>query len=313
MDFDCFKTAKELLSNDLILIVSHRNPDGDTLCSSSALCSALRRAGRTAYLFANPQISEKFSEYTDDYLAPDSFLPKYIVAVDVADVDMVSQGFECMVDLCIDHHKSNPHFAKNNCINFEKSATAEIILEIINLIDGDITPHEADMLYIGLATDNGCFQYGNTNADSHLAAAALIDAGADILNLNNEFFGTFSRARIALQGMIFKGFEFYHDGAVVISSITKAMIIESGATEDDLNNIASLPAKVEGAIIAVTIREINDNYVRVSVRTKGDFNANDICAVFGGGGHPMAAGCSIEASLYHAKSMILEVVDSLWK
>lgn len=313
MNYDFHKTAHELLTYDDVLIVTHRNPDGDTLCSASALCSALRRAGRKAYLFPNPQITERYSGYTSPYLAGSSFVPGYYVSVDVADTDMFADGFSGDVDLCIDHHGTNPGFAKKNCIFPYKSATAEIVLEIIEQMNSDVTPEEADLLYIGLSTDNGCFQYANTNSDSHLAAAKLIQFGADVYPLNEKFFRRFSRERIVLEGMIYSGMEFYHDSAVVISMITLDMLSASGAGEDDLDDIASLPGRIDSEMVGVTIRERSDGTSKISVRTRPGMSASEICAAFGGGGHTMAAGCTIHEKPERARKLILEVIDSLWK
>ena len=81
-------TAQEcsqlLLSKNNILIITHTNPDGDTLCSAAALCSALRRAGKRANLFRNPAVTAKYMPHVEKYFAPKSFKPKYIVSVDVA-------------------------------------------------------------------------------------------------------------------------------------------------------------------------------------------------------------------------------------
>ena len=68
--------AKLLLTHENILILTHKNPDGDTVASAAALCSALRRGGRTAWLFQNPQIGDKLLAYVGKYFAPEDFVPK---------------------------------------------------------------------------------------------------------------------------------------------------------------------------------------------------------------------------------------------
>ena len=178
-------TAQEcsqlLLSKNNILIITHTNPDGDTLCSAAALCSALRRAGKRANLFRNPAVTTKYMPHVEKYFAPKSFKSKYIVSVDVATEKMFAEGFDGAIDLCIDHHPTNSHYAKKELVCPDKAACGEIVLAVIKEMCGGITQEEADLLYIAVTTDTGCFQYLNTNAATFRAAAELLEYGADIV------------------------------------------------------------------------------------------------------------------------------------
>ncbi|MDO4354835.1 MAG: DHH family phosphoesterase, partial [Clostridia bacterium] len=99
--------AEILRENDDYILITHIRPDGDTLGSAAALCSALRRLGKRAYLYPNPEITPKYHKYVKDYLAPEGYEGAYTVAVDVAGEHMLAKGFEGKVKLCIDHHNSN--------------------------------------------------------------------------------------------------------------------------------------------------------------------------------------------------------------
>lgn len=307
---DC---ANVLMSHDNFLLLTHKNPDGDTLGSATALCSALRRAGKTAYLYNNPQITEKFLPYTEAYIAPSDFEPEYIVAVDVASEEMFPRDFEGSVDLCIDHHPSNSHYAKSFLVRGEKSACGEIILDQIKRLHGSITKEEADLLYIALSTDTGCFQYLNTNAAAFRAAAELLDAGADYSTINTAFFRKVSKARLKLEGMMYSGMRLYRDGKISVICVTKEMLKAAGAVENDLDDLAGLAGRVEGSLLNITIREMDDGTSKVSLRSGKSVNSSDICAVFGGGGHAMAAGCTIMGTPEKAGEMLLAVIDEVWK
>ena len=113
--------AKLLLTHENILIVTHRNPDGDTVASAAALCSALRRGGRNAYLYPNPQVNRHLRPFAEKYFAPEDFTAKYTVAVDVATEGMLPKGFEGAVDLCIDHHPTNSGYAGETLVRADKS------------------------------------------------------------------------------------------------------------------------------------------------------------------------------------------------
>lgn len=305
--------ANILLSNDNILIVTHKNPDGDTVASAAALCSALRRAGKTAYLFENPQISEKLGLYAAKFFAPDGFEPMYTVAVDVATENMLSRGFKGKADFCIDHHPTNSHYAAEYFVRSKKSSCAEIVLDVILGMNEDITKEEATLLYIGLSTDTGCFQYSNTNSDTFRAASELLKYGADNVEVNTLFFRKVSRARLMLESMLYSGMKFYRDGKIAVATVTLDMLEKAGANEDDCDDLAGLAGRAEGSIVNITIREQADGSSKISVRTTEEVSSIEICAVFGGGGHAMAAGCTIFGSPDKAREMLLNVIDEVWK
>ena len=310
-------TAQEcsqlLLSKNNILIITHTNPDGDTLCSAAALCSALRRAGKRANLFRNPAVTTKYMPHVEKYFAPKSFKSKYIVSVDVATETMFAAGFDGAIDLCIDHHPTNSHYAKKELVCPDKAACGEIVLAVIKEMCGGITQEEADLLYIAVTTDTGCFQYLNTNAATFRAAAELLEYGADTGMVNVKFFRKASRARLKLEGMIYSTMGFYRDGKISVAIITKEMLRQAGASEEDCDDLAGLAGRAEGASVNITIRERDNGSSKVSVRTGRDVSSSDICAVFGGGGHAMAAGCTIDCPPEKARDMLLAVIDEVWK
>ena len=310
------QAAKELLTHENILLLTHCNPDGDTVASAAALCSALNRGGRTAYLFRNGQITEKLLRYCEQYFAPEDFRPKYVVAVDVADEKLFARGFSGKVDLCIDHHPTNTGYAAQSLVRPEKAACAELVLELIQCMNGELTEEEATLLYIGLSTDTGCFQYANTNAAAFRAAAELLRMGAKNTEINWIFFRKVSVARLKLESMIYAGLRFYRDGKIVIATVTRRMLAESGAGEDDLDDLddlAGLSGRAEGAVLNITIREQPDGSSKISVRSNEEVSSSAICAVFGGGGHEMAAGCTIYGDTEKARELLLNVIDEVWK
>lgn len=307
---ECAKLLKE---HDGFLLVTHKNPDGDTVCSAAALCSALRRAGKTAYLYPNPQIIEKMQPYAAPYYAPDGFAPAYHVAVDVATEELFPRGFAGRVDLCVDHHPTNSHYAGEELIRAEKSSCGEIVLDLIKSLCGDVTREEATMLYVAVTTDTGCFQYANTSYQTLGAGAELLRLGADGYAVTQAFFRKVSIARMKLEGMIYSNMSFHRDGKVVIALVTLDMMDRASATEDDCDDLAGLSGRAEGCDINVTIRELKDGSSKVSVRSVPGVSSTEICAAFGGGGHEMAAGCTIPCAPERAREMLLAVIDEVYK
>jgi len=311
MDYkDC---ASLLASNDDYLILTHKNPDGDSIGSSAALCSALRRFGKKAFLYANPDFNAKYLPYIKPFVQKSDFSPKYVIAIDIASESQFPKGFEGKVDLCIDHHPTNTHYASNYLVAAEKSACGEAVMPIIRLLCKKITKQEATLLYMAVSTDTGCFKYANTNAGTMRAAAELLEAGADNLLINEEFFRKVSRNRLALEGMIYSGLRYYRDGLISVASITLDMIRESGITDEDLDDLAALCGRARGSKLNITIRETECDVSRVSLRSAPGVDCSKIAAVFGGGGHTLASGCTIKSSAEKARAILLEVIDEVWK
>lgn len=305
--------AKALLGRDKFLILTHKNPDGDTVGSACALCSALRRKGKTAWLYPNPQIEKKLVSYAEPLFAPESYEPGCIVSVDIATEGLFPLGFEGAVELCVDHHPTNSHFAKNELIKPERSACGEIVLDLIKTLCGKPNKAEATLLYIALTTDTGCFQYSNVNARSFSAASELLRYGADNRMVSLVFFRKVSAARLKLEGLIYSSMEYYRDGKLTVATVTNEMLKKAGATEDDCSDLAGLPGRGENSVVSVTIKETEDGKSKISVRSNPEVSSSAICAVFGGGGHDMAAGCTISSPPDKAKEMLLAVIDELWK
>ena len=309
---DCLDYLK---SNDGYLLVTHIRPDGDTLGSAAALCHILRRMGKTAYLYNNPQVTATYALFVDRYLAPEDFVPQHIITVDLASENLFPEGFskKNTVELCIDHHPTNSGYARRLLCDPDKASCGEIVLELVKLAFGAPDKTVADLLYIAVSTDCGCFVYSNTRADTHRAAAELIDAGADHKKLNKLLFRTFSYSRLMLEGMIYTGMRRYGEkNCVTVVTVTLDMMEKCGATEDDCDDLASMAGRVAGNRVAVTIRELETGLCKVSLRSGEDFDCAAICALHGGGGHRMAAGCTMHSDPDETRDTIVwDILEAL--
>lgn len=304
------EAAELLRSRENVLLITHTRPDGDTLGSAAALCSALRRLGKRSALYPNAGVTAKYLPFVQPYLSADPFTADYTVSVDTADVKLFPEGFGGQVDLAIDHHPSNTGFAALTLVDPESAACGEIILELIKLLTGCVTKEEADLLYIAVSTDTGCFQYSNVTAHTHLTAAELLRSGADSARLSRLFFRTFSAARLRLEGYIYSQLISLRGGEINIALVTREMMEKAGVVEDDMDDIASLPGRVMGSRASVTIREKSDGSSKVSLRTVGGLNASKICSLFGGGGHAAAAGAELDCPPDEAAEKLRRAIEA---
>lgn len=290
------------------VLLTHRRPDGDTIGSAGALCLALRAMGKEAFLFPNAEFTKGYMKYVEPLMAPDGYVPEAVVAIDTATPDLFPCGFEDEVDICIDHHPSNSGYAKHNIVWDKRASCGELVFEIIKALGVEVTKEIAEYLYVAVSTDTGCFCYANTSSETLRAAADIIDCGVDNGRLNKELFRAVSRARLTLEGLIFSSLEIYCDNKVVIAVITKDMMEKAGTTEDDCDDIASLPGRLAGSRVSATIKEKGPDETKISMRSTRAFNSNEICAQFGGGGHAMAAGCTIRLGYKEAKKLLLDAI-----
>ena len=302
-----------LNDNDGYLLLTHIRPDGDTLGSAAALCHILRRMGKTAWLYPNPQVTETYAPFVAPYMAPAGYAPARVVAVDLAAENLFPEGFSPRpIELCIDHHPTNSGYARYLLCQPEKASCGEIILQLAQAADM-LDRETASLLYMAVSTDCGCFVYANTGADTHRAAAALIDAGADYKRLNKLLFRTFSYSRLMLEGLIYAGMRRYgQDQCVTVATVTLAMLAQAHATEDDCEDLASLAGRVAGSRVSVTIRELSPGVSKLSLRSGEDFDSSAVCRLHGGGGHKMASGCIINASPDQARDIIVrDILEAL--
>jgi phosphoesterase RecJ-like protein len=310
--FNAKQTALFLKQNDCFLILTHALPDGDTLGSAFALESALRNSGKKAKVLCPDEIPSKFLFLkTDNDL---DFEPKTIVAVDVADQKLLgsfSEIYGDKIDLCIDHHHSNKGFAKRLYLEGYSAAACECIYNVIAELGTEITPHIADCLYTGIATDTGCFKFSNTTPRTHRYAALLIEKGADHSEINRVMFEVKSRAKIAVEKQILDNIEFANDGKIAVVVITNDMLTAAGTALAELDGITSIARSIEGVLIGITVKEMPSGKVRASVRTFEPYNAGEICAVFGGGGHERAAGCEFSCGTQEAKQLLLKTAKEV--
>ena len=305
------QVASLLLEGDKYLIVTHKSPDGDTIGSATALCGALRRAGKTAFLFNNPQIVEKYAPYIEGCIAPVGYEYSRAIAVDVASDDMRARGYEGDFWLCIDHHPTNPGYAEHNLIRPESAACAMIILQVIKELTGSVTADEATLLYIGLTTDTACFRHGNTDPAALRAGAELLELGARSREVIITFFEKSSAARLRFESELYSAIRLYLDGKVAAVIVSREMVEKTGVTENDLEDLSNLVTRVDGPVIGVTVKELeNGEGSKISLR---GLHAAEVCSSFGGGGHAVAAGCSIKEPPEKALEMIINALKEALK
>ena len=300
---------------DDILILCHKNPDGDTIGCAGALYLALKALGKNAAILCSDTIPKMY-DYMELRWFDGSFNPAFVVAVDVASIQLFGENnnvpqYAAHTNLCIDHHASNSGYAYETLLDPGAAAACEFLLDVIVDMGGTITPQIANCLYTGISTDTGCFRYASATAESYRIAADLIEAGADNGRINRVMFETKTKTYARLERLALESMRFYLDERVAIITVTQEMYHLTGSNEQETEGLAPLTRQIEGVEVGITIREKPDGTCKASLRTFESVNAAEIAKAFGGGGHPQAAACNLDMDVKTARAKLVEKCGEL--
>ncbi len=308
-NIDIIKTAQMLKEKNNILIISHKNPDGDTISSAAALLNALKDLGKTAAVTCHDEFSSRY-EFMNINIFNDEFQPEFIVSVDCATRDLlgsIDEKYGDKIDLSIDHHPTNTGYATYTCCYGKLPAAAQLIYYIIKEMGNEITPLIANCCYTGIVTDTGCFQFSSVDGETHKVATELFEIGVSHNMILDRFFMSKSKKTIELEKHALNNLEFYFEDKCAIITLDNDIMNELKPAPVDIEGISNIPRVIEGVEVGITIRAIVDGY-KLSIRTNKDISASNIAQNFGGGGHTKAAGCVIKGDLDTVKKLVLEEV-----
>lgn len=285
-----------LLKSDDIALVSHINPDGDTLGSAFALCYALRDMGKRAEVLCSDAPPEKYHSLMGEVPKKEpGFEPRLIVSVDTAAEELFGEALEKYrgrVDICVDHHPSNTLYARLCLVQPDAAATGEVVYYLIKAMGAPLTSRIAVCLFIAISTDTGGFRYSNTTSRTLAIASELYRFDVDFGRINRVLYLEKSRQQVELERLAYESMRFYRDGLVASVTITLEDIKKTGATSDDIETLSNIPRYIRGVETGFAMRETAPGLFKISARS-GAIDVSKVCALFGGGGHVGAAGCTI--------------------
>src|SRR6516162_3286897 len=296
--------ADALREHERFLVVTHENPDGDALGSLLALSIALRGLGKDVvmYLAAGAPLPREYGFMPLGDLVrepPADAAERVLVAVDCASEHRIGDPeaiARTPLTLDIDHHHDNTRFGDVNLVVPDASSTGEVLRDVFAELDVALTPELAEPLYIALVTDTGRFQYSNTTPKSLRLAAELVEAGADIHAVFQEVYESVEFAKLKLLARALGRAEVLEGGRIVVSHLLRGDFAEVGASEPYSEGIIDYLRAVEGAELAVLIREhLNRGAQAHKGSLRSSIDELDVSAIarrFGGGGHRQAAGFS---------------------
>ncbi len=304
------QAAEAIRGGERFLVTTHENPDGDALGSMLATKLALDQLGKDAsmLLVGDAPLPGEYSFMPLDGLlrsVPDDASARILLAVDCANESRIGPDPEVLqlspLVINIDHHHDNSRFGDVNVIDASASSTGELLRDLFRELDIELTPQIAEALYIALVTDTGRFQYTNTTPKSLRLAAELVEAGADLHRIFQGVYESVQFAKLKLLARALERAQVYEGGRLVVSYLLANDFQEVAAAEPYSEGIIDYLRAVEGADMAVLIREpprSGGPLHRVSLRASHDeLDVSAIARKSEGGGHRQAAGFSSEASI----------------
>ncbi|MDO4493256.1 MAG: bifunctional oligoribonuclease/PAP phosphatase NrnA [Clostridia bacterium] len=306
--------ARFIEAHDGFGIIGHVSPDGDSFGSALGLHHALKAMGKKSV----PLFADGMTKYCSflpgaDEVRTDASAEEYpfAIAVDCADhkrLGSVAEYFDKAEHrVCIDHHVTNVGYADMNYVE-TVAATGELIYRLLGEMDFTPDRNTAACLYTAIATDTGNFSFNNTTSNSFRITSELVGCGIALPEINRRLFSEKSLGHIRLQGRIIEKMHMSDDCRVSVSTVSCDDIRSLGATLEDAENLIDTLRVIDTVEAAAVLKEIGDGSIRVSMRGKVSADVSSVATRFGGGGHKLAAGCTLYTDLDEAATIIFNAL-----
>src|SRR5258708_1410973 len=319
-DLAAGEVAARIRAGNNCLITSHRNPDGDALGSGLALQRLLRQMGKKAIVrvrdgFGKPLYNIPGApEVTISDTLPDDYPNAYDAVFTMECPEVERTGYPVLPGpvVNIDHHLGNTMYGEINYLDLDAPSVGEMIPQLNrHHLRLPLDRETAIAMYVSLATDTGFFRYHNTTLRTFEAAEELVRAGVvpgDVSLWINE---SSPRGAIKLLGLCLTTLELTANDRIATITLPNHFFADAGASPEDTEGIVNYGRMIEGVLVSALLKEIDGSSTRVSMRAKPGIDVQKVAAMFGGGGHAAASGCTIPLALPEAKAQLVSILSGI--
>lgn len=301
-----------------IAVCSHINPDGDTLGCAAAIRLAMLKLGKEVSIFCDGKVPDQLSYLPGikEMRIPDAEENDYdlLLSVDVSDpkrlgrcIDLLDKSIHTAQ---IDHHSTNPLFMEENWVDGSAPAACLLIREMLRVLSIELDRDLAICLYTGVSTDTGNFAFASTNAACFNLMSELMTLNLPLAELNRVLFRERAMPQVLLLGRALNGIEYYENGKIAVMTLLRKDFSECGAMAEHADTLVNFGLDTVGTRMALLAREAEDGTIKISLRAKEPDFINDIAQFYGGGGHPQAAGITMNGTLNETVSLVLNAMIS---
>ena len=317
---------RHLKNSNHILVASHANPDGDAIGSLIAMGLCFDALNKKTTLYNETPIPAVYR-----FLPAANRLVSTIknenfdlaVILDCSDLQRIGNAASAVrqipIIVNIDHHITNTRFGHFQLIDTAACATAEIVYRLIKQMNAPFDNAIATSIYTGILTDTGSFRFSNTNRAAFSICQEMVELGVDPYNIAQHVYGTYSLGRIKLLNLALDSIEISKNGKLSMMTLSHDMFDKTHTQAEDGDGLINYAKRIEDVKVAALIQENQNGKEKlkkikrfnVSLRSDGTVDVASIAASFGGGGHSIAAGFSIETTLSDITSQLLELAEKI--
>ena len=311
------KIAELIREAQTVAVVSHVNPDGDTVGSAAAMRLILTSLGKDVTLLCDGKVPDmlSFLPGQDLFRVPDGSEGPFdlMLAVDVSDEKRLGACASLIAKskrtAQIDHHPTNPLYMEVNSVDGDAPATCVLIHEQMKTLGVPLTRDIAICLYTGISTDTGNFAFGSTNAEAFRIMGELMEHDLPLSKLNRILFRVKSREQTKLLGKALESLTFRGNGKIAVMKLTMADFEACSALSEHADTIVNYGLDTKKTEMALLARETEEGQIKFSLRAKEPCRVDGIAGQFGGGGHPQASGITMDGTLEEATERVLRAME----
>lgn len=287
-----------------VLVATHVNPDGDALGSQLALADALERMGKEVYRYSEEKVNYiyRFLPASDTLKTDLPAEPRAFdcaIALDCGDQYRLGKNMDRLLAiqpfLVVDHHLGHKPFGDVSWVEPGRAAAGEMVYELIQALEADLSPEAAYCLYAAIVSDTGSFRYSSTTADTFRIARELVQKGVQPAEVASRLFDNFTPNRLELLTAVLGTMELHAGSRIALITADQQMFARTGTSTADTEHFINYPRALAAVQVAAFIKETQNGHIAVSLRSKDRYDVAEVAARFGGGGHRNAAGFKLPA------------------
>jgi len=295
-----------------VMVITHVAPDGDAIGSLLGLGRALRWLGKEYTLACADPVPRRFTYLPGSEAIATGPESEYdlVISLDCGDLERLGAAYdESLIGLPIinvDHHVTNTHFGTVNWVDTRVASAAEMVLELVESLDVPLDSDMALCLLNGIVTDTLGFRIPNTPLRTMQAVLKLMEAGAQLPEITAHVFNQRPFSDICLWAKALNGVQL--DGRIIWSQITQAMRHECALFEKGDAGLVNFLGTTAEADVAIVFIEEDDGRIKVEMRSVPSVDVSAVARDLGGGGHPQAAGCTLDGAPNEVREKVLMAV-----
>ncbi|MFH1855621.1 MAG: bifunctional oligoribonuclease/PAP phosphatase NrnA [Candidatus Omnitrophota bacterium] len=310
------KIKEALEKYNKFLIVAHKKPEGDAIGSMMGMYLLLKKLNKEAVM-ANADVFPdnldciKFAEIKQ-LNEINKFGYEAVIVLDCADENRTGSIKSLLKGkpvINIDHHISNTKFADINWIDGQTSSVAEMLYHLFKKMQVPFDIKSALSLYVGIMTDTGSFKFSNTSPQTLKICAELLEFGIKSEEVYNSIYNRRSVEVMRLLGLSLADLKTDKSRRICWISVTPQILKKTGVKISECDDFIDFVKMVKTAEVAAIFYYLNKDKTKISLRSKGKIDVNEIAFFFGGGGHKLASGAEINASLEKSEKMVIERIE----